>query len=95
MISLDLTMRLISSMTSELTHTAYHQPHVQMPLQQTETGRCLTLFPDQAVIPVVRVVGISSKGTPSIANYAEVELCQIVSIEALYNSRTTSRDRRT
>lgn len=34
-----------------------------------------TLFPDQAVVSVVGVVGVSCDGTPTIAYYSEIEFC--------------------
>lgn len=76
-ISLSFTMRLISSTTRELTNTAI-KGHVsvgfRLCLSRGVSEGDRTLFPDQAIVPVVRVVRIAGSRTTTIANDAKVEL---------------------
>jgi hypothetical protein len=72
MISLDLMIRLISSTMTELTLTV-------CPCEQSESScaspaSSRTLFPDQAVISIIRVVRVSRDRTTTVADYSEVEL---------------------
>jgi hypothetical protein len=75
MISLSFTIRLISSTTRELTNTASRTHVSRLSSQLQRRGVHRTLFPDQAVVSVVGVVGIAGSSAPAIANDAEVKLC--------------------
>lgn len=69
MISLDLMIRLISSITSELTDT---WTVVSTSFLEGQ-GLLLTLFPDQAVVAVVRVVGVACHCASAVSNHSKVE----------------------
>ena len=68
MISLSLITRLISVTMSELTHTC---KSAAMTLSRC---RNRTLFADEGIVAVIRVVRISCRRASAVANGAEVEL---------------------
>lgn len=74
MISLSLTMRLISAMRSELTHTVTGQVVIPYSLRHKHT-----FFSDQGVVSVVRVISISCRCAAPISKGAKVEFYQEVS----------------
>lgn len=78
MISLDLMTLRISSITKELTHTG--KVSKGTPLARPMAQR--TLFPDEAVVPVVGVVGVSRDSAAAIPDDPKVELCAEVSASA-------------
>lgn len=75
MISLSLITRLISLIIRELTHTI-------SVASQTCYCHCIegkgqpTLFPNQGVIAVIRVVGVTCHCAAAIAQNTEIELCR-------------------
>lgn len=71
MISLSFMMRLISAMSSELTHTVSHQAtltHIAHRLSPT-------FLPYQRVIPVIRIICIACGCASSISEGPKVEFC--------------------
>lgn len=76
MISLDLMTLRISSITRELTHTG----PVSYPTRvECAAQGARTLLPDEAVVPVVGVVGVSRDRAGAIPDNPKVELCDHVS----------------
>lgn len=73
-ISLLLMMRLISSITKELTHTSFMGTvSVDWSHFGAKASEARTLFPNQAVISVIGIVCITRNRTATIANDTEVE----------------------
>lgn len=70
-ISLCRMMRLISSIIAELTHTISGSDRLVS--HRRVSLLALTLFADQGVISVVRVVGVSHSGAAAIGNSSEVK----------------------
>jgi len=65
MISLVLMILLISSTIKELTHTISNRVSVEF--EYGEVGNQRTLFPNQRIITVVGIVGISRRRASSIS----------------------------
>lgn len=84
MISLSLMIRLISLIIRELTHTSCFIVHasqlsffffflsINLASGSWELGR-RTFFPDQGVITVIRVIGVTSHCAAAIAQNTEIE----------------------
>ena len=70
MISLSLTIRFISAMRRELTHTAVFELLKSYMLTSKRT-----LFADQGIVSVIGIVRVSRRGTTAITEGAKVELC--------------------
>ena len=78
-ISLSLTIRLISAMRRELTHTVHHISWLAL--------RCSppykrTLLADQGIVAIIRVVCITRRGTATITKGSKVKFLY-VSVEQL------------
>lgn len=76
MISLSRTTRLISAMSSELTHTVTGQ--IVLPCL---SRRERTFFANEGIVAVVGVIGIAGRCTAPISKGTEVKLCGLINTE--------------
>lgn len=76
MISLSLMTRLISLIIRELTHTSFTSQVRRCHYHRVEGKRLPTFFPNQGVIAVVRVVGVTCHCAAAIAQNTEIEFCR-------------------